>query len=209
MFHYLRIIRLLLFGIFYKIILRISSFFWGIKLGKIDFVYGIVYLRKPPGAKLIIGSKCRFLSTFESNLHGLNRPCMISCLNRSSEILIGENCGFSSVVIASESRVIIGNRVMVGANCTITDTDSHSLDMRQRNPEYYGIKTREFKEDVRSKPIFIGDDVFIGMNTIILKGVNIGSGAVIGAGSVVTSNVPPNTIYAGNPAVFIRKTSLS
>lgn len=209
MLHYLRIIRLISLDKYYRFVFRLSAFFWKVDLGKLKFVYGRVYLRKPPGARLIIGKNCSFLSKFDSNLHGLNRPCMISCLNRNSEIIIGEYCGFSSVVIASESLISIGNRVMIGANCTITDTDSHSLDFRQRNPEYYGLKTREFKEDVRSKPIFIGDDVFIGMNTLILKSVIIGSGAVIGAGSVVTCNVPPNTIYAGNPAAFIKKTGFS
>lgn len=46
----------------------------------------------------------------------------------------------------------------------------------------------------------IEDNVFIETDTIILKGVTIGPNSVIGAGSVVTTNVPSNEIWAGNPA---------
>jgi maltose O-acetyltransferase len=51
-----------------------------------------------------------------------------------------------------------------------------------------------------SKPIVIEDGVWVGMNSLILPGVTLGHGAVISAGSVVTSNVPPDTLVAGNPA---------
>lgn len=46
--------------------------------------------------------------------------------------------------------------------------------------------------------------MFIGTDSIILPGIEIGSNVVIGAGSVVTKDVPPDTVFAGNPARFIR-----
>ena len=52
----------------------------------------------------------------------------------------------------------------------------------------------------------IGNHVFIGHGTTILCNVRIGDYAVIGAGSVVTCDVPPHTVYAGNPARFIKTT---
>ena len=48
--------------------------------------------------------------------------------------------------------------------------------------------------------------MWIGVHAIILKGVTVGDGAIIGAGAVVTRDVEANTIVAGNPAKFIRKT---
>ena len=51
----------------------------------------------------------------------------------------------------------------------------------------------------------IGNDVWIGQNATILPGVHIGDGAIIGLNSVVSSNIPPYTIAAGNPARVIRK----
>ena len=58
-----------------------------------------------------------------------------------------------------------------------------------------------------SKGIRINNDVFIGANSIILKGVEIGKCSVIGAGSIVTKCIPENEIWAGNPAMFIKKNS--
>ncbi len=48
----------------------------------------------------------------------------------------------------------------------------------------------------------IGDNVFIGANSTVLPGVTIGEGAIIGANSVVTRDVPPETVFSGNPAEF-------
>ena len=52
----------------------------------------------------------------------------------------------------------------------------------------------------------IGSHVFIGANSIILPNTRIGDYAIIGAGSVVTGDVPAGTVYAGNPARFIKTT---
>ena len=51
--------------------------------------------------------------------------------------------------------------------------------------------------------ITIGN-VFIGAHCTILKGVTIGKNAVVGACSVVTTSVPGNQLWAGNPARFVR-----
>jgi acetyltransferase-like isoleucine patch superfamily enzyme len=52
--------------------------------------------------------------------------------------------------------------------------------------------------------VSIGSKVLIGMNTVIVKPVTIGDGAIIGANSVVTKDIPPYTIWGGNPARFIK-----
>jgi tetrahydrodipicolinate N-succinyltransferase len=52
-------------------------------------------------------------------------------------------------------------------------------------------------------PIIIRDNSFIGVNAIIMPSIVIGPNSVVGAGSVVTKDVPPNSVYAGNPARFI------
>ena len=49
----------------------------------------------------------------------------------------------------------------------------------------------------------IGDNCFIGVNSVILPGRSIGDNCIIGAGSVVTTDVPDNTVVAGNPAKIV------
>lgn len=53
--------------------------------------------------------------------------------------------------------------------------------------------------------IKIGEYVFIGARTIICSNIEIGDNSIIGAGSIVTKSIPPNQIWAGNPARFIKE----
>jgi acetyltransferase-like isoleucine patch superfamily enzyme len=53
-------------------------------------------------------------------------------------------------------------------------------------------------------PIHIKEGVWLASRCIILAGVTIGEHAVIGAGAVVTHDVPARTLFAGNPAKFIK-----
>lgn len=50
----------------------------------------------------------------------------------------------------------------------------------------------------------IGQRCFIGCRSILMPGITVGDGAIVGAGSVVTTDVPPDTIVAGNPAAVLR-----
>jgi UDP-2-acetamido-3-amino-2,3-dideoxy-glucuronate N-acetyltransferase len=47
---------------------------------------------------------------------------------------------------------------------------------------------------------FIKKNASIGAGAIILGGTVIGESAMIGAGAVVTKNIPPYTLWVGNPA---------
>jgi acetyltransferase-like isoleucine patch superfamily enzyme len=53
-------------------------------------------------------------------------------------------------------------------------------------------------------PIIIGSGVIVGFRSVILAGTIIGQNSVIGAQSAVSGRVPPEAIYAGNPAKMIR-----
>jgi acetyltransferase-like isoleucine patch superfamily enzyme len=99
-----------------------------------------------------------------------------------------------ATLVAAE-WIEIGDRVFVGANCVIVDTDFHPLDPSARQVDVLAGA---------HSPVVIEDDAFIGMRSIILKGVRVGAGSVIGAGSVVTQDVAPGAVVAGNPAVFVR-----
>lgn len=53
--------------------------------------------------------------------------------------------------------------------------------------------------------VLIGKNAFIGCNSVICNSVTIGENAVVGAGSIVNKDIPPQEIWAGNPAKFIKK----
>lgn len=159
-------------------------------------VDGPLQVRAELRGRICLGKNVRLVSRRGANMVGLTGPTQLQSLG-DGMIELGEGSGASSVVISARARVRIGCRVKLGGNVRIYDHDYHSLDFELR-------RGRQDGDHVRSRPVFIGDDVFIGVNAIILKGVTIGDRAIIGAGSVVTQNVPADEIWAGNPARRMR-----
>ena len=54
-------------------------------------------------------------------------------------------------------------------------------------------------------PITIADQAWIGAFAVVAPGVSVAEGSVVAAGSILTHNTEPWVIYAGNPAVAVRK----
>jgi len=103
-------------------------------------------------------------------------------------IEIGNNVLISpGVRIISAEEIIIDSNVMIASNVYISDSDWHGIYDRINTPG-------------SSKKIHIKENAWIGEGSKISKGVRIGKNSIIGLGSVVTSNVPDNEIFGGNPA---------
>ena len=94
--------------------------------------------------------------------------------------------------IRSAERIDIGDSTMIASDVVITDSDWHGIYDRT---DYVATP----------KPVKIHKNVWIGERSIILKGTQIGENSIIGAGSVVNGNIPPNSVYAGNPAKEVKK----
>lgn len=146
--------------------------------------------------KIEIGERFVCSNSVRSNSIGIIQPCVFNISTKESRIRIGDNVGISGSTINATTEIQIGDNVLIGSGCLITDTDSHPLDWCDR--------LNNDMSKVRKKPIIIENDVFIGARSIILKGVTIGEKSIIGAGSVVTASIPPNCIAAGNPAKVIK-----
>lgn len=124
---------------------------------------------------------------------------------------IGKNCyiGQNSRIWCAE-RVVIGNDVLISHNVNIMDTDSHEIDLveRQKSARKQFIEgLPRTKGSVKTSPITIGDNAWISYNVSILKGVTVGRGAIIGCGSVVTHDIPEMCLAVGNPAKIIKRLS--
>lgn len=187
--HIIDVVQTIIWRRFYTLATIIKySLYPNVKFGKKISFIGFPKFKNKPGGKIIVGDCCSFLSNPKANLIGINRPCIISTQTSISEIIIGNNCGFSGTVIGAFTRIELKDNVRCGANTLITDSDWHTDDPRSGT----------------SKPILIEKNVWLGEGVKVLKGVTIGENSVIGAGSVVTKNIPSNIVAAGNPCKIIK-----
>ncbi|MBW7940936.1 MAG: acyltransferase [Candidatus Kuenenia stuttgartiensis] len=101
----------------------------------------------------------------------------------------------------------IGDDVMVSWDCTIIDTNAHSVKSEERASDVLDwAKGEKDWSRVESKKIVVEQKCWIGFKSIIMKGVNLGEGSVVAAGSVVTKDSEPYSVIGGNPAMLIKKT---
>ncbi len=186
----------------YRLRSPVLAFLWGVKCGRDVVFQGPTFLRTHGSSEIVIGNRVFFNSLFRTNLVGLMNPTVLDT-RAGGHIEIGDDSGFSSVVVSSMSRIDIGCRVLVGGNVRIFDHDFHSVCSEHR---CHGHD----RENTKTKAVSIGDEVFIGTNVIILKGSKIGAGSVVSAGSVVFGlDAPPRSIIRGNPAVVVGSLKIS
>lgn len=114
-------------------------------------------------------------------------------LQTGNNVDIATGCFISS----SEEKIIIGNDVLIGPNCTILASNYNTSDINEL------IR----KQGRVTNGTRIGNNVLIGAGTVILNGTTIGDGCVIAALSLVSGKIPENSVISGNPAkvIFTRR----
>lgn len=106
-----------------------------------------------------------------------------------AELVLGGGYINAGCKIRSAKSITIGEKVAIGTDVIILDSDHHSI----------------CGKPTVTAPVVIEDHVWIGARVTILKGVTIGRGSIIAAGAVVTKSVPPNSLVAGAPARVIKE----
>jgi acetyltransferase-like isoleucine patch superfamily enzyme len=91
--------------------------------------------------------------------------------------------------IRCEERVTLGEYCMISYEVCIFDTNTHSVNWKERR-ERIPFRGSEVKKP-DTKPVSIGDDVWIGKGATILKGTTIGSKSIVGIRTLVTSGDYP------------------
>jgi acetyltransferase-like isoleucine patch superfamily enzyme len=157
--------------------------------------WGLPFIQCAKGSTIRIGSHFIAGSLSQCNSIGVFQKVILKTNGPEASLIIGNHVGISGSSIAISERIEIGNYVLIGSGCLITDSDAHPV-----TPE-----GRRCGGPTKTRPIVIEDDVFIGARSIILKGVRIGRGSVIGAGSVVTRDIPSMVIAAGNPCCVVKQ----
>ncbi len=158
-------------------------------------------LKLPKEGKLVLGDNVILNSdTVNSNTSLTTRVKFVSGIN--GKITVGDNCDFNGTCIVAYDEIQIGDCCQFASSTLISDTDFHPVDPAERQNQMQG-NPYSF-EKVSKKKIEIGNNVWVGWGAIILKGVTIGDNSIIAAGAVVISDVPANSIAAGNPASVVK-----
>ncbi len=116
--------------------------------------------------------------------------------NYPQNIHIGSNCslGYGTHVYAGpKSKISIGDETLIGPFAFMT-TEAFSESKENPDESHSG----------HEGDILIGEGVRIGAHSILLPGIKVGHGASVGAGSIVTKDIPPKTVWVGNPARLIK-----
>ncbi|MBR1982123.1 MAG: N-acetyltransferase [Akkermansia sp.] len=115
---------------------------------------------------------------------------------------IGADCNLCAHVLV-ENDVQIGDRVTIKSGVQLWDgvtvEDDVFIGPNVTFTNDLVPRSKQYPESFARTVIRKGAS--IGANATIVAGHSIGSYALIGAGSVVTKDVPPHTVWYGNPAV--------
>ena len=176
-------------------LIRMGFAWHGVRWGRGWRIFGMPIIQRHRRSQIILGAGTELRSWRSSNPLTPWHPVVLATRRAEAIIRIGTGCGLTGATLVAAECIEIGDRVLVGANAVITDTDFHPLTAAERARDILAGAHR---------PVVIEDDVFIGMQSLILKGVRIGRGSVVGAGAVVSRDVPPGVIVAGNPARIVR-----
>ena len=114
--------------------------------------------------------------------------------------IIGENCNICAHTFI-ENDVVIGDNVTI--KCGVYIWDGITIENNvQIGPGvvFTNDKYPRAKQAFNLKRTNIREYASIGAGAVLLCGIEIGNNAMIGAGAVVTKNIPPFTVWVGNPA---------
>lgn len=117
------------------------------------------------------------------------------------EAQIGNNCNICANVLI-ENDVTIGNNVTVKSGVQLWDgiivEDDVFIGPNVAFTNDLVPRSKVYPEHFAKTLIKKGAS--IGANSTIIAGNVIGEYSFVGAGSVVTKNIPPHTVWYGNPA---------
>ncbi len=116
------------------------------------------------------------------------------------DVIIGNGCSiwFNAVLRGDVNSIRIGNHVNIQDGAVL-----HTLYQKSvvEIGDYVSVGHNVIIHGAK-----INDYALIGMGSTLLDYVEVGEGAIVAAGSVVLSNtiIPPNTIWAGVPAKYVK-----
>lgn len=150
---------------------------------------------------------------FRPSLHNLYgfRTLLLRCFGAK----VGKNVRIRpSVRIVIPWNLTIGDDVAVGDGVILYALGPISIGRRTFISQYAHLcaGTHDYTSldyPLVRAPIDIGEDCWIAAQAFIGPGLAIGNRCVIGACAVVVKDVPPDQIWGGNPARFLKTRTLA
>lgn len=113
-----------------------------------------------------------------------------------------------------DGQLHIGERVLVGAGCTLSVLDSirigddcllaERISIRDHDHRFADPHAPIAQQGYRIAPVTLGHNVWIGAGVTLLPGVSLGDGCVVGSNAVVTHSFPERCVIAGVPARVLK-----
>lgn len=108
--------------------------------------------------------------------------------------------------IRCHNTIKMGSYIMVSYDCRLFDTNTHSTEAEWRRREINDgfpnstLQQESVKEQIKTAPIIIGDDVWIGTRALLFRGTQLADQVIVGAAAVVAGlDVPVGKKVVGNP----------
>jgi len=121
----------------------------------------------------------------------IGRNSILSC--KGGTIRLGKRCNISvNCTLISESRLVVGERVLIAGHCYVIAGGNHGLARIDVAPID--------QPRVEKGGVEIAENCWLGAQVTVLDGVTMGRDAVAAAGAVVTKPVEAFTIVGGVPA---------
>jgi len=120
---------------------------------------------------------------------------LATCIHPSAALGPGWTMGYNTLLM---NNVVLTASISLGNNVIILPNSVIAHDCRIGDNTIIGSTVSI------SGGVTVGANCYIGTGAKIIQEVTIGEGSIIGIGSVVLKDIPANSVYAGNPARFLR-----
>ena len=112
--------------------IRLMFFIQGIPWGNRWKIWSMPIIQRYLGSRINLGYGIALRSWHSTNPLTPNHPVVLATRTADAAIEIGEDTGMTGSTIVSAEHIRIGNRVLVGANAVIIDTDFHPHALSKR-----------------------------------------------------------------------------
>ena len=98
----------------------------------------------------------------------------------------------------------LGKNVQIGSFTAIDA--SKGVEIEDDAKIGFGVAILSFSSiDQKGGNVLLKKNCSIGSHAVIMPGITIGENSIVGANSFVNKNIPPNEIWVGSPARFLKK----